>query len=119
MKTPLYLLWSCAFFLAGCGGKSSPSSASTSATNTPGSNPLNAPAEYVGAIVNAHQDAVRISGTVSLQQAIQNFSVEHGRYPKNLDELVQARILPKLPAPPYGMRFVYDANAGTVKVEKQ
>jgi hypothetical protein len=36
-----------------------------------------------------------------------------------LDELVQTKTISKLPDPPYGMKFVYEANNGTVKIEKQ
>jgi hypothetical protein len=119
MKTPLYLLLAGALFLAGCGEKADPSAAAASTTNAPGSNPLNAPSDYLGAIVDAKQRAVKTIDTVSLDQAVQTFSVEHGRYPKDLDELVQTKVIPKIPDPPYGMKLVYDANTGTVKVEKQ
>ena len=118
MKAPL-----CSFLglalLAGCSNQNDKSSASTGATNAPGSNPLNAPSDYLGAIVDAKQRAVKTVDTVSLDQAIQNFSVEHGRYPKDLDELVQTKTISKLPDPPYGMKFVYEASNGSVKIEKQ
>jgi len=119
MKAPLCLLIAGGLFLAGCGDKTNSSTASSSASNAPGSNPLNAPSDYLGAIVDAKQRAVKTIDTVSLDQAIQTFSVEHGRYPKDLDELVQTKVIPKIPEPPYGMKIVYDANNGTVKVEKQ
>jgi len=118
MKTPFCALVVAAF-LAGCSDKSDPSSTSASATNSPGSNPLNAPSDYLGAIVDAKQRAVKTIDTVSLDTAVQSFSVEHGRYPKDLDELVQTKVISKLPEPPYGMKFVYDANTGVVKVDKQ
>ena len=37
-------------------------------------------------------------------------------YPKDLNELVTEKYLPRLPEPPYGMKFVYDANTGQAKV---
>jgi uncharacterized lipoprotein YajG len=117
MKTPLGVMVALVL-LAGCGDKDK-SPASATATNAPGSNPLNAPADYLGAIVDSKQRAVKTIDTVSLDQAIQNFSVEHGRYPKDLDELVQTKVIPRLPDPPYGMKFVYEPNTGTVKIEKQ
>jgi len=119
MKTPLYALSCCTLLLAGCGNNPNNSSASATATNTPGSNPLNAPSDYLGAIVDAKQRAVKTIDTVSLDQAIQAFSAEHGRYPKDLNELVQMKVIHRLPDPPYGMKFVYDASNGSVKVEKQ
>jgi putative lipoprotein len=119
MKTPRYFLLLCGLFLAGCGQKTDPSTTAVNTTNAPGSNPLNAPSDYLGAIVDAKQRAVKTIDTVSLDQAVQTFSVEHGRYPKDLDELVQTKVIPKIPDPPRGMKLVYDANTGTVKVEKQ
>jgi hypothetical protein len=119
MKAPLCLLLIGGLILVGCGNKSDSSAASASGSNAPGSNPLNAPSDYLGAIVDAKQRAVKTIDTVSLDQAVQTFSVEHGRYPKDLDELVQTKVIPKIPDPPYGMKIVYDANNGTVKVEKQ
>jgi uncharacterized lipoprotein YajG len=118
MKKPLYALLAGGVLLAGC-GQSDKTSATANPTNAPGSNPLNAPADYLGAIVDAKQRAVKTIDTVSLDQAVQTFSVEHGRYPKDLDELVQTKVIHQLPDPPYGMKFVYDANTGTVKIEKQ
>src|SRR5215813_10366493 len=107
MKAPLCSILGLAL-VAGCSNENDKSTASTTATNTPGSNPLNAPSDYLGAIVDAKQRAVKTVDTVSLDQAIQNFSVEHGRYPKDLDELVQTKTISKLPDPPYGMKFVYE-----------
>ena len=52
-------------------------------------------------------------------QAIQQFGVDHGRNPKDLNELVELKYIPKLPQPPYGTKFVYDANTGVVKIEKE
>ena len=54
--------------------------------------------------------------TVALNQAVQQFNVTEGRYPKDLNELVTEKYLPRLPEAPYGMKIVYDANTGTVKV---
>ena len=118
MKAPLYPLFAAALLLGGCGDKTD-STAASSTNAAPGSNPLNAPSDYLGAIVDAKQRAVKTIDTVSLDQAVQTFSVEHGRYPKDLDELVQTKVISKIPDPPYGMKLVYDPNTGTVKVEKQ
>ncbi len=95
--------------LSGCGDSSKSSSQA-------GENPLNAPADYVGAALKAQQKAVKTLGAVSLDSAIKTFAEQENRYPKTLDELVTSGILPKLPAPPNGMKFSYDAATGTVKV---
>jgi hypothetical protein len=104
--------------LAGCGQKYDSPSASTNAA-TSGGNPVTAPVDYLGAMTKAQQQAVKTVDTASLDRAIQMFGVEKGRNPKDLNELVQEKFIPKIPEPPYGMKLVYDANAGTVRVEKQ
>jgi hypothetical protein len=47
------------------------------------------------------------------------FSVENGRNPKDLNELVEKKFIPKVPDAPRGMKLEYDATAGTVKAVKQ
>ena len=103
---------------SGCSQKSDSPSGSTNAASS-GGNPVTAPVDYLGAIAKAQQQAVKTVDTASLDRAIQMFGVEHGRNPKDLNELVQEKYLPKIPEPPYGTKLVYDANAGTVRVEKQ
>src|SRR6476660_6477392 len=88
-----------AFSLLGCGNDSDKRGAS--ATNTSSGNPLNAPADYLRAVGKAQQSAVKTVDTSSLNQAIQLFNVEKGRNPKDLDELVQQKFIPQIPAAPY------------------
>ena len=47
------------------------------------------------------------------------FNVEQGRNPKDLNELVEKKFIPRLPAAPTGMKLEYDATAGKVTVVKQ
>ena len=47
------------------------------------------------------------------------FNVDQGRNPKDLNELVEKKFIPKLPDAPRGMQFQYDATAGKVTVVKQ
>jgi uncharacterized lipoprotein YajG len=101
--------------VAGCG----PSSATaTKPTNAPaaGDNPANAPADYLGGLAKAQKSAVRVVDTTSLNQAIQLFNVQEGRFPKDLNELVTEQYLPRIPEPPAGMKITYDAVKGQVKV---
>ena len=35
---------------------------------------------------------------------------------RNLEEMVQAKVIPRIPAVPSGMKIVYDAYSGTVQV---
>jgi hypothetical protein len=120
MKTPMFVFLGAALALAGCSDKSA-SSATASATNAASnaSSPLTAPVDYLSAVAKAQQTAVKTVDTVSLDQAIQQFGVDHGRNPKDLNELVEQKYIPKLPQPPYGTKIVYDANTGTVKIEKE
>jgi hypothetical protein len=117
MKTLYCLLGAGLLFLAGCGESTSQSSATNASSS--GGSPLTAPVDYLGAAAKAQQSAVKTVDTTSLNKAIQLFAVDKGRNPKDLNELVQEKFIPKLPEPPFGTKLVYDADAGTVKVVKQ
>lgn len=108
-----YLVALC--FLFGCNNKT-PTTTATSTTNTPGSNPLNAPNDYLGGLANGRNKAIATTDIASVNQAIQIFKTEHDRYPKDLNELVQEKLLVKIPDAPYGMKLDYDADSGTIKV---
>ncbi len=115
----------CAWFLAalaavcftGCGNNSSTSTAAATNTASSGS-PLTAPVDYLGAVAKGQQTAEKTVDTTSIQKAIQLFNVEKGRNPKDLNELVQEKYLPRLPEAPYGTKLVYHPETGTVTVEK-
>ena len=98
--------------LAGCGDNSSKSGSS-------GGSPLTAPVDYLNSATKAEQSAVKTVDTTALKSAIDMFNVQEGRYPKDLNELVEKNYIPKIPTPPFGTKIVYDATTGTVKVEKQ
>jgi hypothetical protein len=98
--------------LTGCGDSSSSSGSSSG-------NPADAPAEYVGALAQAKQKAVKTADLSSVTKAIQMFQVDEGRLPKDLNELVEKKYLPKIPDAPLGTKLSYDANTGTVKVVPQ
>ncbi len=95
--------------LAGCDQKSS--STSTAPGGSAG-NPMTAPADYVGAMGKAQNLAVKTADLSSINNAIQQFSAAEGRFPKDLDELIAMKYFPRLPAPPPGMQYVYDATTG-------
>ncbi len=117
MKSLLTLLLVSAFFLAGCGDQKSNPPVATNASSS--GSVLTAPVDYLDAVARAKLTSEKTIDTVSLNNAIQMFSVEKGRYPKSLDELVTEKVIPRLPAAPYGMKLVYDATTGTVKVVKE
>ncbi|HWF18917.1 MAG TPA: hypothetical protein VG754_06590, partial [Verrucomicrobiae bacterium] len=94
MKTPRSSILLTLCLVLGCNDKT-PKTAGT--TNAPGSKPLNAPADYLGGMADGRNRAVKTVDTASLTQAIQMFNVDHGRYPKDLSELVQEKLISKIP----------------------
>jgi hypothetical protein len=118
MKISFCLSLTASLLLLGCGDSSNKPAQPTNAAAS-SSSPLSAPADYVGALGKAQQAAVKTVDTSSLNQAIQMFNVENGRNPKDLNELVEGKFIPKIPAAPYGMKLEYDAAAGKVTVVKQ
>ena len=115
-RSPLFVL--AAVLLGGCGEKSNPPATATTNATSSGS-PLTAPADYLGAMGKAQQNAVKTVDTTSLNKAIQMFNVDQGRNPKDLNELVEKKYMPQIPTPPPGSKLDYDPNAGTVRVVKQ
>ncbi|MGD0259060.1 MAG: hypothetical protein ABSD29_04460 [Verrucomicrobiota bacterium] len=118
MKTIFCFSLAASLLLIGCGESSNQPPQPTNGA-TSGSSPLSAPADYVGALGKAQQTAVKTADTTSLNQAIQMFGVDQGRNPKDLNELVEKKYIPKIPAAPKGMMLEYDATAGKVKVVPQ
>lgn len=96
-----------AALLAGCGGGNSPSE--TSSPN---------PADVNNPLVNAKRTADKTVNTTALNQAIQLFNVQEGRYPKDLQELVP-KYVAFIPNPPAGCKISYDATKGEVSVVRQ
>ncbi len=107
---PFLFAVACLCFFSGCkeGKKSSESGSS--------GNPLTAPADYVGALGNAQKSAQKTLSTVGINQAIQQFQVEQGRLPKDLNELVAKGAITQIPPPPRGMKYDYDSKTGVIKV---
>jgi len=122
MKNFLIPLVAAVGLLAGCGDSGSKKTATAAATNAEPKydtgNPLTAPADYLGAVVQAKKHAEKVIDVSYINQAIQLFQASEGRLPKDLNELVP-NYVGKMPVPPYGTKLVYDATAGTVKVVKQ
>src|SRR2546427_3666198 len=108
-----------ASLLLGCGQKSDQPATPTTNPASAGGSPLTAPVDYLRAVGKAQQSAVKTVDTTSLNQAIQLFNVEKGRNPKDLNELVAQKFIPRIPDAPYGMKLDYDAQAGKVSVVKQ
>ena len=129
MKTFSFLLFSlvAGLLLAGCGSSDSSKSAQTTNTtntttnatpNYASGNPLTAPMDYLGAVVQAKKYSEKQIDLAYLNQAVQQFNAAEGHYPKDLNELMP-NYVGKMPQAPYGSKIVYDPNSGTVKVVKQ
>ncbi len=118
MKSAIVSVLAGTLFFLGCGEPSEKTATSTNASSS-ASSPANAPADYLRAIANGQQSAVKTVDTTSLDKAIQLFNVDNGRNPKDLNELVQKKYIAKIPDVPFGTRLVYDATQGSVQIEKQ
>jgi hypothetical protein len=104
-----------ALVLSGTGCGQSETEKTPGSTNQTGS-PLTAPVDYLGAIHKGQVAAEKTVDVASITKAIQMFAIEHGRNPKDLNELVEEKVIPALPRPPYGMQFKYDPASGKVSV---
>jgi hypothetical protein len=128
MKTFSALLVAVAFIVAGC-GQSEPAKAPApdspppkqpeKKAETSSGNPITAPVDYLAAAAKAKHSADATIDTAALNQQVQLFFAQEGRYPKDLDELVTQKYMKVLPTPPAGMKLEYNAANGTVKVVKQ
>lgn len=120
MKASFFIATAAGLLLAGCGDNNPPKTAqATNATpNYASGNPLTAPGDYLGAVVQAQKYSEKVIDVSYINQDIQMFNASEGRYPKDLQEMVPD-YLPKIPAAPYGYKIVYDTNTHTVNVVKQ
>jgi hypothetical protein len=100
-------------FLTGCGDSSKPGTAANTVSNV-----VDAPGNYLGAVVAAQKYSEKVIDVSYLNQAVQQFNAMEGHLPKTLNELVP-NYVGKLPETPYGTKLDYDPATGTVKVVKQ
>jgi hypothetical protein len=113
MKISASILMVAAAFVAGCGDSSKPGTPANTVSNV-----VAAPANYVGAVVQAQKYAEKQIDVSYINQDIQMFNASEGRYPKDLQELIP-NYLPKMPAVPAGYKLVYDTNTHTVSAVKE
>jgi len=74
--------------------------------------------DYGNTLVNAKKTADKTIDVAALNQEVQLFYVQEGRFPKTLEELTPSYIS-KIPVAPLGYKIEYDAAKGEVKVTKQ
>jgi hypothetical protein len=101
---------------AGTNAAAAKAPATNAAPNYSSGNPVTAPVDYLGAVGQAQKRAVKTIDTASLNQAIQLFYSMENRFPKDLNELVAERYIGKIPDAPQGMKIVYNAKDGQVKI---
>lgn len=104
-----------ALMLAGCGEKAAQKT--TQAVNAV-SNVVDAPLNYVGAVVQAQKHAENVIDVSYINEDIRMFNASEGRYPTDLQELIP-NYLGKMPVVPLGYKLVYDTNTYTVSTVKQ
>jgi hypothetical protein len=105
-------------FLVGCAKKETAADKSLLTNNNSG-NPLTAPVDYLGAVNQARKSAINTIDKAGLTKHIQTFYAQEERFPRDLNELVQKRYIPAVPAPPPGMRFDYNPQTGELKIVPQ
>ena len=108
MKKFLLLSLATGMLLTGCGDKSSPKTAADT----------NAPTGYLGTLVDEKKSADKKIDTAYLNEAVQQFNVQEGRYPKTLEELTPNYVA-KIPEVPIGFKLDYDPVKDEVKVVAQ
>ena len=97
-----------ALALAGCTGGSSNSNSPATNSSADSSSPVVQPEIY----------AQKKMDLASLNQAVQQYRAAEGHNPDNLQELAP-NYIEKVPEAPAGYKFDYDANSGTVNLDKQ
>jgi hypothetical protein len=117
MKFVLSLfLAAAAVLVAGCGqGSSSPTQATNAPANAANNNN---PADYLGALVQAKKTADKTIDVSYLNEALNQFNVQEGHYPKTLQELTPNYVA-KIPDLPAGYKLDYNPVKGEVKAVKQ
>ncbi|HEY5232063.1 MAG TPA: hypothetical protein VIK35_00825 [Verrucomicrobiae bacterium] len=108
-----FLLAAAAMLLAGCGDSSKKATQAFNAV----SNVVDAPLNYIGAVVQAKKYSENVIDVSYVNQDIQMFNASEGHYPKNLQEMVPD-YLGKIPVMPPGYELIYDTNSWTVKAVK-
>jgi hypothetical protein len=107
MKAFFLILVAAGLVAAGCGKNNSSSLQDTKKA-----------LDYGNTLVNAKKTADKTIDVAALNQEVQLFYVQEGRFPKTLEELTPGYIS-KIPPAPLGYKINYDATKGEVTVVKQ
>jgi hypothetical protein len=99
--------------LVGCGD-----SASKTAAPSKERNAATAPLDYLAVQGQAKKHSEVVASLAQVQQALQQFRTTEDRWPENLQELVRAGLLARVPSMPAGQRIDYDPRTGTVRAAR-
>ncbi len=122
MKTIIAnLLFVCSVLIVGCRKQDDPPVAPQvpRASSKGGESVATSPVDYLARAGKAEQSMENKIDTVSLNNAVELFNAQEGRFPKDLNELIEKKYLGKLPSPTFGMKLHYDAKEGKVTVVKE
>ncbi len=119
LKHPAHRLILCyALTLSGCGGRSQEPSSETQTNPSQAhaqASPLTAPLDYIGSVDQASQQATQSLALSQVRQALEQFRILEGRLPEQLEELVEAGLLARIPSNERGGRLSYHPKEGLVK----
>ena len=82
-----------------------------------GLSPANAIQKYGGVMGKTYKRAKSSEALFSLEHDITSFQAEQGRWPSSPWELVEKGYIKELPSPPEGMRFKYNPDNGSIRLE--
>jgi len=77
---------------------------------------VDAPANYVGAVLSQKVQVENRMDLTMLRKAIEAFQQGEERYPATLNELVEKNYLKSMPQPPKGMQFQYNPADGSIQI---
>ena len=100
------------------GGCNDSSQTNTSSSSGNKSSVTTAPAEYLNRAAKAQKRAVKTVDVTAMNKAIESFYVQQGRFPKDLLELVEKGLLPRIPELPDKATWVYDSKNGVVSIQR-
>ena len=100
-----------ALTFSGCGEEKPEESSESAGT---GGSVVSAPVDYLGAVANAKKSSEGKLALAQLQQAIQYYQIENGKFPESLEALLASDHLTRMPKVPYKTKFVYDSKSGKV-----
>jgi len=78
---------------------------------------MNAGEQYGGVMGRAVKEAKKLDAVLPLQQLVDSYNAQEGKYPESLRKLVEEKYVRDLPQAPKGTEFTYDPSTGAVGVK--